>query len=328
MVQIAERSDYVSRQYNEYIEGRFDLYGIEYRLIEPENVEEFIRAREVKAILETYINGLMHNEDSSGYENLLQEQTDYIQKYIESLGEFDSGTLAANIAFLSKKNGMRVGELEETLGISTGYISRTIKENSKKKMSIDNVWKIARLFSTDIRTLTETQMWTSHGNTDLLIEFLERLYQDTCDNYFTWESDGGFMMVLSDRYRQMGIVTEEEDDTAAVYHPQTLNPDIKWILSGDIMNLECFEGKKDLVIIPFKAENKKQLQHYDFLLIWEDEGRWCWEKVFYTSDDPFGNLDKSAEKLYKLIEDTGFDAKLSPKVYQMITSYVKGSRSK
>lgn len=315
----------MSRQKDETMVGRFDLYGTEYKLIEPENLEELMQAFGVKSALETHISGLMHGEDSSGYDSLLQEQIDYIHEYLESLGEFDSSTLANNIVYLAKKHGMRVGELEDTIGVSAGYLSRTIKKNSKKKMSIDVVWKIARLFETDIKTLTETAMWLARTNTDLLERFLEQLYENTRDNFFAWESEGGVMIVLHDRYKEMGLITEEEDETA-VYHPNHLNPEIKWILAADIVSLERFEGKKDLAIIPYKSADKEELTGYDFIFVWEDDGRWHWEKVFYTIDDPFGSLKDGARKLYDHIESSEFDVKLSPKVHQIISNYVKGGR--
>ena len=315
----------MSQQFNEVMESRFDYYGTEYSLIVPENIAELMQALEVKSALKTYISGLMHDEDSSNYDCLLQEQIDYIHEYVESLGEFDSSTLADNIAFLAKKHGMRVGELEETIGVSAGYLSRTIKENSKKKMSIDIVWKIARLFDTDIKTLTETKMWVVHTNTDLLERFLKRLYEDTRDSFFAWESEGGVMMVLQDRYKELGLVTVEEDEVA-VYHPNHLNQKYKWVLVADIVSLECFDGKKDLAIIPYNIDGKDDIKGFDFIFVWEEEGRWCWEKVFYTSDDPFGTLQDGAQKLYDLIESSEYDAKLSSKVHQLISSYVKSGR--
>lgn len=314
----------MSRKFDEYMGDYFDLYGTEYKLIEPQNAEELVQALEVKSALKNHISGLMHDEDSSSYESFLQEQEDFIKEYIGLLGEFDSRTLASNIAFLCRKNDMRIGDLEDTLGISAGYISRTIKKNSKKKMSIDIVWKIAQLFGTDVRTITESEMWVSHTNTDLLEMFLERLYQDTRDNYFVWESDGGYMIVLKERYSQMGLVTEEEEK--AVYHPNHLNQERTWLLSKDIVCLECFEGKKDLAIIPYKMEGDEKLHGYDFIFVWEDEDRWCWEKVFYTGDDPFQSLQEGADKLYNLIENSEYDVKLSPKVHRMISRYVESGR--
>lgn len=316
----------MSRQFDEYMGGKFDLYGTEYELVEPVTVEELVKALEVKVALETYISGLMHDEDSSGYENLLQEQEDYITEYCERLGEFDNTILANNIVFLAKKAGMRVGDLENALGISSGYISRTLGEKAKKKISIDIVWKIARMFDTDIRTLTEKEMWVSHSNTDLLEKFLDRLYMDTKDNYFSWNYDGGVMTVLNERYKTIGLVHEEADETA-VYHPfEHLNSEVKWILHKDIVYLECFDKIKDLAIIPYKSADSDNLIGYDFILIWEVEGTVSWEKVFYTSDDPFGTLKEKADILYDLIEQSEFDAKLTPKMHQFISQYVEGGR--
>lgn len=132
----------MSRQYDEAMEGRFDLYGTEYKLVEPENADELLKALEVKDALDNHISGLMHDEDASGYEDLMQEQQDYIQEYVDSIGEFDSSIFANNLSYLLKKYGLGVGELENMLGISTGYISRTIggkfQEKDERRYRLEN----------------------------------------------------------------------------------------------------------------------------------------------------------------------------------------------
>ncbi len=314
----------MSRKFDEYMTDKFKIDGERYSLVEPENTKELMVALEIKARIQDQINN-QYDEDSSDGCDLLQQQEDYISEYIESLGEFDNTTLANNVVYLLRKNSMRVGELEKILGISTGYISRTIKKDSKKKMSIDIVWKIARLFDTDIRTLTETSMWVSHANTDLLVKFLDKLYKDTKDNYLTWENDGGVMALLDERYEKAGIITMEADEKC-VYHPRHMNQEYKWVLYKDIVYIECFDKERDLVIIPFGKDGNGNFISYDFLFIWEDGNDICWQKVFYTSDDPFGRLFDGANKLYELIEASEEDAKLSPNIYRFITQYVEEDR--
>lgn len=315
----------MSKQFDEYMEGRFEIYGTEYELIAPDSAKELSNAIETKRALETCISAMMHDEDSSGYEELLQEQKDYIQEYIEGIGEFDNSTLAANIAYLAKENGLRVGDLEEALGISAGYISRTIKENSKKKMSIDTVWKIAQLFNTDVNTLLQSHLWDRESNTSLLEVFLDKLYFDTRDNYLTWEYDGGLMIMLNDRYEEMGLL-EEEDTHTVIYHLNHPNPDIKWVLDKDVVCVKNFEGEKDLVMIPFVPADRKHKTAYDFIFIWKVGETWKWEKVFYTSDTPFGQLEEKSQRLYNLIESRELDAKITPKIQKVITDYIKGGR--
>lgn len=74
----------------------------------------------------------MHDEKFDVWYDLLQRQEDYITGYIEFCGYFDNTTLANNIIYLVKKNNMYIGELEQLIGISTGYISRTIKKILRK----------------------------------------------------------------------------------------------------------------------------------------------------------------------------------------------------
>ncbi len=215
---------------------------------------------------------------------------------------------------------MRVGELEEIIGVSAGYLSRTIKENSKKKISIDVVWKIAQLFNTDVNTLIGIEMWIPRTNTYLLEQFLDHLYIDTVENYYKWEFDGGMMVELHERYHEMRLITFEDD--IAIYHPNHLNSELKYSLMGDIMSLKNFEGKKDLVLIPYNSDEVDSLSGYDFIFVWREENEWHWEKVFYTSDDPFGSLRERSKKLYHQIENSEFDAEVSPQIRQMVIKYI------
>ena len=133
----------MSRQFDEYMEGKFEVLGETYEVVEPENFEELMQALHVREVIQTAISSLMHDEDSSRLCTLMDKQNDFIQEYLDSIGNFDNRYLISNIAFLAKKNSLRIGEIENMLGLSAGYISRTAKENSAKKLSIDVVWKIA-----------------------------------------------------------------------------------------------------------------------------------------------------------------------------------------
>ncbi len=319
----------MSRQFDEYMADRFDLYGEEYVLVDPVNSEELESAVKVKNALETYISALMHDDDSrDGYESLLQQQVDYIKGYAESVGEFNNTVLANNIAYLTKKTGLRIGELEEMLEISAGYISRTMKEDSKRKISIDIVWKIAQIFNIDIKALTENELWVPRHNVDLFVRFMRRLTEDTHDGYFSWEYGGGYMVMLEERFREIGLITEDEDEEkTAVYHPvEHLNPAVKWVLAKDIMYIECFEKNKDLVVIPYRNAEKESMTGFDFIFSWEDEDGWKWEKFFYTSDDPYYTLHEEAEKLFDAIENNVDDVRLSSGLQEMITNYVNAGR--
>lgn len=317
----------MSRQYDEYMSNKFELYGDEYSLVEPESFDELMKAIKIRDLIQQGIDSMMHDEDSSGYCNLLQEQEDYIQGYLDMIGEFDNGHLISNISYLAKKNSLRLGDLEKMLGISAGYISRTARENTNKKMSIDIVWKLARLFNVDFKAMVETDLGVPNSNTEMLAKFIDKLYQQTVENSIEWESNGGVLRFLQEGFTALGLITEEDD--VAVYHPDHLNQDLKWVLSDDVFACRSIHKDKQLVMIPFHTEKFEKL-FYDFIFMWTTENkatpgsvRYHWEKAFYTADDRYGELETHAEALYNAIQAQDCDAKVPPTSKSIISDYLK-----
>lgn len=108
----------MSRQFDEYMEDKFEYQGELKSLIEPTSFPELVSALSVRDTLQAIIDFALREEDTSGYEELKERQNDYIQEYLNSIGDFDNRILISNIAFLAKSNGIRLGELEKMLGIS------------------------------------------------------------------------------------------------------------------------------------------------------------------------------------------------------------------
>jgi transcriptional regulator with XRE-family HTH domain len=317
----------MSRQFDEYMADKFELYGEAHSLIEPGSFEELIKAIQVKDVIQTAISSLMHDEDSSGWDDLLQTQNDFIHEYLSSLGEFDNSFLVNNINYMAKKSDLRIGDLEKLLGISAGYISRTAKENSAKKLSVDVVWKIAKLFETDIKVLLETDLQIPNSNTEMAAKFLQKTYGQTADGTIEWINNGGVECELDERIKGTKLVTE--DDAVTLYHPMRLSRDARFILVDDIFTCENINLEKEVLIIPFRLEKSDKI-NYDFILRWSEDdesnpdyGKNYFQRMFNTVDDPFGGLDVYANNLYQLIKNREYDTRISPEVKDIITDYLK-----
>lgn len=306
----------MSRQYEEYKEGKFKIYGEEREIIEPSNLKELMAAIQIRDEIQNHINGLMHDDDSSVWENLLKEQVECIQGYVENLEEFDNSHFVGNLNYLLKKCGLRMGELESLLEISAGYISRTVKENSNKRISIDVLWKIAKLFEVDLRLLLETDMDVPDNNVEIIIQFLQKLLRQTESYELESEVFGGIEYDINPTIQKTNLF--EEYDERYIYHPQHLNPKCKFILNDDIVGFPNFKGDRVLAIIPFTAELSGYVQ-YDFILVDKDG---TWDRVFYTSDTPFYNLNDHAKLLYDAIRSQEFDVKLAPEIKNMMTNFL------
>lgn len=287
-------------------------------LIKPQNISELLNAINIKEKLQAGVEKSKDNYSSLKLK-LLTKQESYINEYINSLGCFDNTILVNNIAYLVKKNHMRIGELEEFLGISAGYISRTIKEDSKKKISIDNVWKIAKLFDIDIKTLTENKLYLSDSNSNLIYKFIDKLFDNTKDKNYTWANHGGVMEQVNSKYVECGIILKSEKD-GFVYTSDDLNHKNSFVLAKDIMCLKNFDKNNDLVIIPFLDEGNTIF--YDFIFISNDESKNCWQKAFGTKDTMLEYLNEHADSLYKLIEHSEFDVKLESDIQQIIFNFI------
>ena len=317
----------MSRQFDEAMEGRFDIYGEEYRLVEPENIDELIRALEVKAALETYLSGLMHDEEPGGYDDLLQEQEGYIKEYIDSLGEYDNSHLISNINYFLRKLNLRMGELEQLIGVSAGYIPRTAKENSAKKLSIDVVWKIARLFEIDIRTLIEADLMIPNSNAKLVTQFLDKLCKQTARNDIKWENRGGAVCYLSDTLRNTEVFTEEENGKVVYHANDHMNPDYKFVLEDDVYTCASIVDGKEFAMIGFGIDGKKDSYFFDFVFLTpmmiKGKPGYIVEKAFYSSDDRFRVIENKGEELMHLVQSQEMDAEISPEVRSIIADYLK-----
>ena len=308
-------------------EGRFDIFGTEYRLIEPNSLEELVAALEVKAALEAHISRLVHDDDSKRYDHYLKLQLFYIKKYLDKLGDFDNSHLIGNINFFLRKLNLRIGELEQIIGVSAGYISRTAKENAAKKLSIDVVWKLARLFGVDIRTLIETDLNVPNSNTNVVLKFLDKLCRQTEQNKIIWENHGGTMNYLDKAFGTADLFVEKENGIIRYKPKGHMNPKLKFVLADDVYVYPGITAEKDLAMIGYSIADDEDSYFIDFLLLTKIGSG---SNYFYTSetaiccaDDPHRRLQKKAEELMDLVQRQEIDAHLTPEVRTVLTNYIK-----
>lgn len=315
----------MSRQYDEYMDNRFELFGEEYELVEPTNLEELVEALRIKDLLQ---QGMDSHESDSGhpYYQLLRTQEDWISGYIEELGEFDNTLLAKNISYITKKNGIGIGDLEKILGISTGYISRTAKGRPAKKMSIDNVWKIARLFGVELRALIETDLQIPNKNTELLVRFLDKLRQQTEDNKIIWHNYGGACCHMEEHLAKLPYFVEDTETNETVYGVEHLNPDVRFTLADDIYTCKDINPQKELLMVAYSHDDCEESYHIDFYFLAANPqapAKLQLEKAFFTIDDRSGTLDTYASMLMHQVQTQEMDASITPEVRSLITDYLK-----
>lgn len=102
----------------------------------------------------------------------------------EQIGTF----LFNNILFLIKEQGKKIGEFENEAGVSAGYISRSSKDGNTKP-GIDFIMKAAEVLNVSIDMLLRVDLASATATERYLIEFLEKLINETSFNWLNWDKE-------------------------------------------------------------------------------------------------------------------------------------------
>lgn len=120
----------------------------------------------------------------------LEEQKKHINDFINAQANYDSKFLSGNLDYLLKMYGLRISDLEELLGVSAGYVSRTVNPDSKKRLSVDIVWKISVIFQVNVDDLLNIDFQVPTQSLSDVIAFFERLKQETDEATIHWNNQG------------------------------------------------------------------------------------------------------------------------------------------
>ena len=146
----------------------------------------------------------------------IQEQEKQIHDFAPRFEEFDSKYLGTNIELLLKRELLRISDLEVLLDVSAGYISRTINPDSKKRLSIDIVWKIAEIFQVNIDDLVNRNLDSPTKDLKQVMDFLEKLKDQTDAGEIRWKD----AMSRNEKSQTENLFYTVKEDGKPVYSPQ------------------------------------------------------------------------------------------------------------
>lgn len=99
--------------------------------------------------------------------------------------EFDKKRLLNNISYLIKEQNIKTGEFEKAVGVSPGYISRSLKDELSKP-GIDFVVNAANYLNVSIDALFDVDLWSLTSTERYLISFIDKLSKDTNEDKLLW----------------------------------------------------------------------------------------------------------------------------------------------
>ena len=101
--------------------------------------------------------------------------------------EFSRQKLAENIMTLIQQKKLRIGEVEQQIGISTGYLTKMLKKETDAAPSTDIIWKLAKVLGVSTDMLIEGDFSKATDNLQYMRKFLYRLQSLTDTNELEWD---------------------------------------------------------------------------------------------------------------------------------------------
>ena len=100
--------------------------------------------------------------------------------------EFDRTRLLANLQARMDQKNMKANELEQAIGVYSGYISR-LKSEENKLPGLDVIWKMAKALGVSLDRLIEGSFEKSQENLAYMEQFVQELFAQTMDKTLDWK---------------------------------------------------------------------------------------------------------------------------------------------
>ena len=101
--------------------------------------------------------------------------------------EFSRQKLAENIMALIQQKKLRIGEVEQQIGISTGYLMKMLKKETDSAPSTDIIWRLSKVLGVSTDMLIEGDFSKATDNLQYMRKFLYRLQSLTDTNELEWD---------------------------------------------------------------------------------------------------------------------------------------------
>lgn len=102
---------------------------------------------------------------------------------------FDKRLCIANIYQLAKERSIKIGDLEKTAGVSTGYLSRINKEDNSTIPTIDFIAAVAKELGMTVDAIINNDYANPTPTEKYILSFIDRLLAQTNADELDWKKE-------------------------------------------------------------------------------------------------------------------------------------------
>lgn len=238
--------------------------------------------------------------------------------------EFDKVKLMNNINALIKERGLKIGELENELKVSTGYISRMSKPENETMPSVDFVWKIASKLQVSVDFLIDGDYTNATDNLDFMAKFIHTLIDETDAMNMDWQRFSN-PDTLIDTYAmpelpmiQQGMSMNIEDGECRKNYSSLYKPKVKLTMGDE--NYNAFVPHLGgLLVFKLRDEKTGKAVYEMYSADMEEDGI----IPICSSLEDGKVVEVLMQDLYTCIERHEKDLKVSEEARRRIRMYIK-----
>lgn len=92
-----------------------------------------------------------------------------------------------NIYALAKQQGMKIGDLEEKVGLSKGYFARLKRDGNNSFPTVEKIYSIAEQLRVRVDLLMNGELTKLSDNELIMLQFIEKLYVELENHRMKWD---------------------------------------------------------------------------------------------------------------------------------------------
>lgn len=162
---------------------------------------------------------------------------------------FDKTNFIKNVKYLAKEKNFKIGELEASVGVSPGYISRLDKEGNTSIPGIDIICSFAKKLNISVDVLLFEDVSGVNATTNYVLSFLRKLSIETNNNQINWHRYDAEKLIEQDLFNP--LMTPHVDATGLIqkvsYQYNSRFIESPFELAGDIYSAGISGGTTALL---------------------------------------------------------------------------------
>lgn len=237
---------------------------------------------------------------------------------------YDKKVCLKNLGILIDQKKIKIGQLEQAVGVSAGYLSRLSKDDNTTKISIELLAALSEQLDVSMDTLACTDLEAMTPTEQYIYLFIEKLMQETQFSNRSWEKEtqGALATVkpCGGGTTSHPLFRYEDGD---VYFNSFFNPDSPYCsVGGDMFHTRISDDT--LIYLANVKYNSYSSNDYELYIVEENQYNNDTSANPVCATNPKSNsaFDSKLRLLYNVVADSCKHVSVSPYVRGVIDRFM------